>query len=441
MSCVARCSIAGPASGPHRPGSADRGPTRRTQPRQADTPPPGALSPRNANYDIDVRLDHATRTLTGTAIIRWRNIGQAPTDSLRLHLYWNGWRNTASTWMREARAGRGRRRPARGQSDWSYINVTALALANADGTAGLDLMPGFAFVQPDDGNPEDRTLAAVALAGGRWRPAARWRCASRGQRASRARSRAPARSATTTSSRTGSRRSPSSKDDRWMAHQFHANTEFFSDYGRYDVRMTVPRGWVVGATGIEQSRTDNADGTTTHRYVQDDVHDFTWTTSPGLRRASADGSSMPGLPPVDMRLLMQPEHAGQEDRHFAATAAALALLRRVVRRRIPTATSRSSIPAYQSGAGGMEYPTLFTAGTRWLAPRQTNSPGSGHRSRSRSPVLVRHRRQQRVRTRVDGRRPEHVLRGARAVDRLSAQLPRRAVLWRIRPVAVPRHRR
>ena len=31
-------------------------------------------------------------------------------------------------------------------------------------------------------------------------------------------------------------------------------------------------------------------------------------------------------------------------------------------------------PAYQSGAGGMEYPTLFTAGTRRLSPRQTNSP-------------------------------------------------------------------
>ena len=44
--------------------------------RQDDTPVPGGLSARNANYDIDVRLDHATRTLTGTEIIRWRNIGR-----------------------------------------------------------------------------------------------------------------------------------------------------------------------------------------------------------------------------------------------------------------------------------------------------------------------------------------------------------------------------
>jgi hypothetical protein len=33
-------------------------------------------------------------------------------------------------------------------------------------------------------------------------------------------------------------------------------------------------------------------------------------------------------------------------------------------------------PAFQSEAGGMEYPTLFTAGTRWLAPRQSNQPES-----------------------------------------------------------------
>ena len=30
-----------------------------------------------------------------------------------------------------------------------------------------------------------------------------------------------------------------------------------------------------------------------------------------------------GLPPVEMRLLLQPEHAGLADRHFTGTAAAL----------------------------------------------------------------------------------------------------------------------
>ena len=66
-----------------------------------DTPEPGARSPRNANYDIDVRLDHAARTLSGRQMIRWRNTSAKPTSELQFHLYWNAWRNADSTWLRE----------------------------------------------------------------------------------------------------------------------------------------------------------------------------------------------------------------------------------------------------------------------------------------------------------------------------------------------------
>ena len=76
---------------PVAPGAAGSGLAQAplTASRQNDEPLPGVLSARNANYDIDARLDPATRTLTGTALIRWRNIGQGPADFLRLHLYWN----------------------------------------------------------------------------------------------------------------------------------------------------------------------------------------------------------------------------------------------------------------------------------------------------------------------------------------------------------------
>ena len=39
-----------------------------------DQPLEGARSPRNANYEIDVRLDHAARALHGRETLRWRNI-------------------------------------------------------------------------------------------------------------------------------------------------------------------------------------------------------------------------------------------------------------------------------------------------------------------------------------------------------------------------------
>ena len=117
-------------------------------------------------------------------------------------------------------------------------------------------------------------------------------------------------------------------------------------------------------------------GTATHRFYQEDVHDFAWTTSPDYveRRARFEH---PALPAVDMRLLLQPEHAGQADRHFEATRATLKYYGEWYGA-YPYGHVTIVDPAWNSGAGGMEYPTLFTAGTRWIAPR------GGHRRRKGS---------------------------------------------------------
>ena len=40
---------------------------------------------------------------------------------------------------------------------------------------------------------------------------------------------------------------------RWRAHQHHLNSEFFADYGVYDVDVEVPKDWTVGATGVQTS--------------------------------------------------------------------------------------------------------------------------------------------------------------------------------------------
>jgi Peptidase family M1 domain len=76
---------------------------------------------------------------------------------------------------------------------------------------------------------------------------------------------------------------------------------------------------------------------------------------------------------VDIRLLLQPEHAGQAERHFAAARAALRYYGEWFG---PYPYSHLTIvdPAWQSEAGGMEYPTLITAGSRWLAPGAAITP-------------------------------------------------------------------
>ena len=75
----------------------------------------------------------------------------------------------------------------------------------------------------------------------------------------------------------------------------------------------------------------------------------------------------PPLPRVEMRLLLRTDHASQEARHFASAAAALRYYGEWFGA-YPYDHVTIVDPAFQSASGGMEYPTLFTAGTRWIAP-------------------------------------------------------------------------
>jgi hypothetical protein len=325
-------------------------------------------SPRNANYTIDVRLDHESRMLHGSQTLTWTNLQERPTNRLWFHLYWNAWRNTESTWMREDRI---RGRSDRGRDvdpeDWSYLEVDSVALANG----GADLTRTMYFAFPDDRNVDDRTVMVVLLPapvaqGETVRLEMEWRA-----------------KIPRTFARTGFRgnfyflahwfpKLGVYEAEGWNCHQFHAGTEFYSDYGVYDVSMTVPENFVLGATGRELERRANDDGTVTHRYVQEDVHAFTWTTSPDYVVVE-DRFEHESLPSADIRLLMQPEHMAQAERHLAATKAAFEHYGTWFG---PYPYGHVTVvdPAYGSGAGGMEYPTLFTAGTRRFNPAGGGNP-------------------------------------------------------------------
>ncbi len=339
--------------------------------KPVSTADPWPRSPRNANYTIDARLDPAQRSIKGTEVIFWRNMTATATSELQFHLYWNAWRNTRSTFMRET-ALTGNREPGdRPADDFSRIDVTAVRVVT--GTGRADLTSQQRFLAPDDGNADDRTVMAVPLpapvaAGQTIEIEVEWTAKV---------PRAFARTGAIDNYFFIAQWFPKLgvlQDSGWNTHQFHRATEFFSDYGVYDVRMTVPRGWTVGATGTEVGRRDEANGTTTHQYHEADVHDFAWTTSPDYEvftRRFEDA----GLPPVTMRLLQLPEHRGQQWRHFAATEAALRHYGTWFGA-YPYGHVTIVDPAFESGADGMEYPTLFTAGSHWLAPRGVTTPES-----------------------------------------------------------------
>lgn len=319
---------------------------------------------------MSARLDPRSRTLRGELLLTWRNIANVPAPTLRFHLYYNAWRNTRSTWLRERRlAGHSDDLLDRPESDWGWIDITSLRIIR--GGAPIDATPALRFIAPDDGNADDRTVAEIPLD----RPVAPGETINVQITWSSHVPRTFARTGVIGDYYFLAQWFPKIgvfEDTGWNCHQFHLTTEFFSDFGTYDVRLTVPAGWVVGATGLQRARRDEPDGTTTHHYYQEDVHDFAWTTSPEYHERTAYFEH-PTLPAVRMRLLLQPEHASQAERHFAATRAALRYYGEWFGA-YPYGYITIVDPAWQSDTGGMEYPTLFTAGTRWLAPASVAEP-------------------------------------------------------------------
>src|SRR5688500_15287897 len=132
------------------------------RPAEPHAGPPSAIaaappSRRNASYVIRARLDPATRTITGDEVLTWRNIAAVPAATLQFHLYYNAWRNTQSTWMRERLLAGDTVTARRPEEDWGWIDVTSVRVGDAD------LTPKARFISPDDGNPDDRTVLEVPL--------------------------------------------------------------------------------------------------------------------------------------------------------------------------------------------------------------------------------------------------------------------------------------
>jgi hypothetical protein len=330
-------------------------------------PPLPDVSPRNASYTIEARLDPVKRTITGTLVLEWRNTSGQPLSGFPFHLYWNAFRNNLSTTAR----GEGRRAPGdrkREERTFGWIRLKSVVLLDEP---IRDLTPTILYPHPD-GNVDDRTVAEVRsprpIAPGE---TARFRIAWEALMPHGSIGRAGWVHDYHFVAQWFPKIGVFWKGE-WNAHPFYPWTEFFSDFGVYDVRLTLPRGFVVGATGRLQERSDNPDGTETLRFVQEDVHDFAWTASRRFleRRARFEE---PGYPPVDIRLLLQPEHAPLAERYLEATKIAL---RTYGTWSAPYPYPQITVvdPAYGSASGGMEYPTLFTGGASVLAPPELQSP-------------------------------------------------------------------
>ena len=338
------------------------------------------LSPRIANYQIDVALDPQSRTLSGKQVLTWSNKTGETIGELQFHLYLNAFRNSRTTFMRES--GGSLRGNAIDEGGWGFIEVDRLALSKLEemnpdrfrvyqpdlradwhqvfrinAASPTDLTGEMEFIQPDDGNQDDKTVFRVPLPA----PLAPGEAVALDFEFRAVLPSPPL-------ARTGAKEEyffvgqwfpKIGVYDRgeWNCHQFHYNSEFFADYGVYDVRMTVPDDFVVGATGLEVGVIENANGTATHYYHAEDVHDFAWTASPEFRVFSGQAQD------VEIRALLQPDHVEQGERHVEAAKLAVSYFQDHYGD-YPYPNLTVVDPRRGAGTtGGMEYPTLIAAGT------------------------------------------------------------------------------
>ncbi len=331
------------------------------------------------DYEIEVVLDSETHRLEGVEKIRWTNRTDAATDELYFHLYLNAFSGSRTTFMRELDGWSLHNRTESGE-DWGWIRIGRLVFDD-----GSDLLPALEFVRPDDDNPDDFSLARVALPRvvepggvvelelefeaqlprviartgfvgdfhfvGQWFPKL---AVFEGERG-------------------------------WNSHQFHAASEFFADFGSYEVTVTIPEDWVIGASGIEVRNGMPEAGQRSVTYRAERVHDFAWCTAPPdlmevvetdfepgrdvpmpwLERASSlldMGAADLELPPMRLRLMVPVEQRKMVPRMVRAARLSVAWFGLFYGAYPYPQLTVVSPPVGAEEAGGMEYPNFIATG-------------------------------------------------------------------------------
>src|ERR1700722_14303616 len=325
------------------------------------------MSQRVVHYEIDARYDATKHTIDATEVLTYHNLTGQSLDHFPFHLYQNAFQPKA-TWVREAKS--------EGSRDTSYAKWEDKEYGSEDiksiEVVGQgDLTSKLQFIQPDDGNKDDKTVVDLPLT----KPIApgayvQFKIAFHDQMPE-----TQARSGWKRDFVLGGQWFPKVGvwwHGAWNCHQYHATTEFFADFGVYDVKLTVPQYEVVGASGVKVGEVNNSDQTKTLTYHGDDIHDFAWTASPRYK-VKDDGVFQGQMGPVRMIILMQPAHWSQVGRHEKILRESLDHFERWYGP-YPYKTITLVDPEPGSAAGGMEYPTFITGDSNWFMPGGLHLP-------------------------------------------------------------------
>lgn len=350
-----------------------------------------------ASYNIKATLDDKKRQVRGTVLLNWKNTSTDTVGDLWFHLYMNAFKNVRSSFMKGViNSPTNRRiRNVRKIKHWGWIDIKSLQVVG-----GTDLTKRMKYRQPDDNNVDDKTVIQVKLTepvppGKTIRlkidfvtqlPEALARTGFRGNFFMVAQW-YPKIGVYETAQQRGT------TQGGWNCHQFHAASEFYANFGSYKAELTVPKGYIVGATG-EQVKRDSSGNTVTYTFNQDRVHDFAWAAYPKFVKAEATfqpakdvtakdkakASKLLGVPAssfklskVKIILLTQKAKKVHAD-HFLQVAKECLKFYGLMFGAYPHKTLTIIDPPWEGNRraiGGMEYPTLFTVNLKWFTDKRS----------------------------------------------------------------------
>jgi hypothetical protein len=318
------------------------------------------LSERVADYDIRAVLDPVKHTITGSEKLTWRNRSSVPIRSVYLHLYPNAFESEGSTFMTERRRfGAFRTEVETREGEWGWIELERVEQGGRPAP--------WAFVHPDGGPETDRTVVrvdlpeavppggsttlqidfvdrlprVVARAGwfdsfhlaGQWYP------------------------------KIGVLELPGERGatrPRWNVHEYHHHSEFYADFGAYDLEVVVPEGFQVAASGVPVGAPKKGADGLSFRFRAEDVHDVVFTAWNGFAPPLTASWTGPGSPQVQVEVWYPPEFERSAREALQATTDALSYFSRTLGP-YPYRHLTVLLPPFNAfEAGAMEYETFFT---------------------------------------------------------------------------------
>ncbi|HUR20202.1 MAG TPA: M1 family metallopeptidase [Vicinamibacterales bacterium] len=305
------------------------------------------------DFTIEARLDPATQTITGTESILIHNNSPAPLNELVMRLDHNIFRGLVP---------RGSSFPA---ENTEGMVVTRLAIDGVEisltPAAGGRRGGGAPGQRTNSASSLDQTVARITLANpvpakGTAKLDVAWHTKLPG---------GPGRGHRMTQRWDDALFQPTQwyprlakYDDMrgWDTSLYLGPSEFYNNFGRFDVKIDVPGGWIVTGTGVLQNPTQVLTPTARERlatvlssdaivtivgpdesgpgkstaagdrlvwhFVADKVNDFAWATARNYVW-QATRATIPGKGPIPVYMVFQPEHAAQFARAGQITRHAL----------------------------------------------------------------------------------------------------------------------